>query len=63
MSMEGSGNNRRRGMSRPYTYVSEHPAQNEHFGIYGIFERKKCHVNISKMGKHEVCIPKSRILV
>ncbi len=37
MSMEGSGNNRRRGMSRPYTYVSEHPAQNEHFGIYGIY--------------------------
>lgn len=29
----------------------------------GVFERKKCHVNISKMGKYEVCIPKSRILV
>ena len=24
-------------MSRPYTYVGEYPAQNEHFGIYGIF--------------------------
>lgn len=46
-----------------HIYVSEHPAQNEHFGIYGVFERKKCHVNISKMGKYEVCIPKSRILV
>lgn len=28
------------------------------FGIYGIFEREKCAVNISKMGKHEICIPK-----
>ena len=50
-------------MPRSYTHTSEYPAQNERFGIYGIFERKKCAANISKMGKHEVCIPKSRILV
>ena len=50
-------------MSGPYTYNGKHPAQNERFGIYGIFERKKCNADISKMGKHEVCIPKPRILV
>lgn len=27
-------------MSRPYTYVGNDTAQNERFGIYGIFERK-----------------------
>ena len=63
VSMEGSGNHRGRSMSGSYTYVGEYPAQNERFGIYGISERKKCPVNISKMGEHEVCIPKPRILV
>ena len=33
-------------MSRPYTYVGEHPAQNERFGIYGVFKSEKCIVNI-----------------
>ncbi len=50
-------------MSRPYSYAGEYPAQNERFGIYGIFERKKCIDDISEMGKYEVCIPKLRILV
>ena len=63
MSMERRRNNRGRSMPRPYTYISEHPAQNERFGIYGIFERKECTVDISKMGKYEICIPKPRVLV
>ena len=46
MSMEGSRNNRGRSMPRPYTYVSKYPAQNEHFGFYGLFERK----NFQKWG-------------
>ena len=50
-------------MSRPHTYVGEYPAQNERFGIYGVSEREKCAVNLSKMGEYEVCIPKPRILV
>ena len=50
-------------MSRPYTYIGQYPAQNEHFGIYGLLKREKCIVNISKMGEYEICIPKSRILV
>lgn len=41
MSMEGSGNNRRRNMSRSYSFAIKYPAENERFGIYGIFERKK----------------------
>ena len=39
--MEGSGNNRRRNMSRSYSFATKYPAENERFGIYGIFERKK----------------------
>ena len=46
-----------------YTYVGKYPAQNERFGIYGIFKRKECIIDISKMGKYEICIPKPRILV
>ena len=45
-------------MSRPYTYVSTNPAQNERFGIYGISKGEKCITHFSKMGKYEVCIPK-----
>ena len=48
---------------RPYTYVGEHPAQNERFGVYGVFERKKCIADIPEVGKYEVCVPKPRILV
>ena len=44
-------------------YAGEHPAQNERFGVYGISQRKKCIVDISEMGKYEICIPKPRILV
>lgn len=41
LSMEGRGNNRRRNMSRSYSFAIKYPAENERFGIYGIFERKK----------------------
>ena len=37
--MEGRGNNRRRNMSRAYSFAIKYPAENERFG--GIFERKK----------------------
>ena len=63
MPMERSGDNRGRSMPRPYIYVGEHPAQNEHFGVHGVFKRQKCTNDLSKMGKHEVCIPKPRVLV
>ena len=39
MPMERGRNNRGRSMSRPYTYVGKHPAQDERFGLYGIPER------------------------
>ena len=37
-------------MPRPYTYASKYPAQNERFGIYGIFKREECTFNFSKVG-------------
>ena len=63
MPMERSRNNRGRGMPGSYTYVGQYPAQNERFGIHGVFEREKRIVDISAMGKYEICIPKPRILV
>ena len=63
MPMEGSRNHIRRGVSRPYTHVGQHPAQNERFGVHGIFERKKCIADIPKVRKYEISVPKSRILV
>ena len=50
-------------MPIPYTHTSEHPSKNKCFGVYGISEREKQFDDISKMGKHEICIPKPRILV
>ena len=58
-----SRNNRGRSMSGSYTYVGKHPAQNERFGVYGIFKRKKRIIDIPEVGKYEICIPKPRILV
>ena len=52
-----------RGMPRPHTYAGQYPAQNERFGIHGISQRKKCIANIPEIRKHEVRIPKPRILV
>ena len=46
-----------------FFYVSIDTAQNERFGIYGIFEREKQFNNISKVWEYEICIPKPRILV
>ena len=51
--MERSGNNRRRSVSGSHTYSCIVATQNERFGVHGIFERKKCDDNISKMGKFE----------
>ena len=50
-------------MSGSCPHAGKYPAQNEHFGIYGISERKERDDHISKMGKHEILIPKPRILV
>ena len=50
-------------MPGSYTHTSKYPAQNERFGIYGIFERKERNVDILEMGEYEVCVPTSRILV
>ena len=50
-------------MPWPYTSFSKYTTQNERFGIYGVFKRKKQFINISKVWKYEICIPKSRILV
>ena len=50
-------------MSGSYTHTGEHPAQNERFGIHGIFEREECNVDMPEMGQYEICIPKPRILV
>ena len=61
--MERSRNHRRGSVSGSYPHAGKYPAQNERFGIHGIFERKECDDHISKMGKYEICIPKPRILV
>lgn len=37
-------------MSGSYTYVGEHPAQNERFGVHGIFKRQKCIDGILEVG-------------
>ena len=50
-------------MPRSYTHVGEYPAQNERFGVYGIFKGKERAADFSKLGKCEVCVPKPRILV
>lgn len=63
MRMERSKDNRGRGVPGSHTYVGKHPAQNERFGVYGVFERKKCTADIPEVGKYEVCVPKPRILV
>ena len=39
--MERSRSNRGRDMSGSLTYAGKYPAQNERFGIYGIFEGKE----------------------
>ena len=63
MSVERGGDNRGRSMPGSHTYVSKHPAQNERFGIHGISKREERITDIPEMGKYEVRIPKSRILV
>ena len=63
MPMEGSRDNRRRNLSGSCSLTVKYPAQNERFGIYGIFKGKEQLDDISKIREHEVCIPKPRILV
>ena len=60
-------------MSGSYTHAGKPPAQNKRFRLYGVFERKKCVVNLSKekecivnlskVGEYEVCVQKPRVLV
>ena len=61
--MEGGGNNGRGSVPGSHTYIGEYTAQNERFGVYGIFEGEELLDDISEMGQHEVRIPKPRILV
>ena len=63
MSVERRRDNRRRGVPGSHTSTVVDPAQNERFGLYGIPKRKKFATNLPKVGEHEVCIPKPRILV
>ena len=63
MSVERSRDNRGRSVPGLHTYVGKHPAQNERLGIHGVSERENCVANISKMGKYEICIPKTRVWV
>ena len=48
MSMERSRDHRGRGMSGSHTHAGKPPAQNKRVRLYGVFERKKCVVNLSK---------------
>lgn len=50
-------------MSRSYSFAIKYPAENERFGIYGIFKREKQFNDISEIWKYEVRIPKPRVLV
>ena len=50
MSMERSRNHRGRSVSRSYTYAGEYPAQNERFGVYGVFKRKSALLIYQKWG-------------
>lgn len=43
-------------MSRPHTHVSANTTEIECFRIHGKLERGKQFDDISKMGKHEICI-------
>ena len=61
--MERGKDHRGRNMPGSYPYIGKHPAQNERFGIHGIFEGEECIAHFPEMGEHEICVPKPRILV
>ena len=61
--MERSRDNRKEGMSGPYTPISKHTAENKSIGIYGVSEREKQSDDIPKIWEYEICIPEQRILV
>ena len=63
MQVEGSGDHRRRGVPGPYPSAAKYPAQNERFGIHGIFEGKEQSDDFPEIWEHEICVPKPRILV
>ena len=48
----GSGDNRRRGVYRPYTSVGKYTAENERIKFQGILERKKQLDDISKVRQY-----------
>ena len=48
--VERSRNSRRGSVPGSHTYAGKYPAQNERFGVHGVFERKKLVDDISKMG-------------
>ena len=48
--MEGRRNHRRRDMPGSHTHAGKHPAQNERFGIHGVFERQKRIDDFQKWG-------------
>ena len=50
-------------MPGSHTHAGKHPAQNERFGIHGVFERQKRIDDFPKVGKYEIRIPKPRVLV
>ena len=56
--MERGWDNRRRSLPGSYSFTSEYPAQNERFGVYGVFEGKEQFDDISEVREYEICIPK-----
>ena len=60
MSVKRSRDHRGRGMSGTYTHAGKPPAQNKRVRLYGVFERKKCVVNLSKEKKCVVNLSKEK---
>ena len=61
--MERGRDHRSRSMPRSYPYVGNDTAEDECVRIHGIFEREKQSDDIPKMGKHEIQVQESAILV
>ena len=61
--MERDRNNIGRDMPGSYTSVGNYTAKVECIKCDGIFEREEQFDDISKMGKHKICIQKQRVLV
>ena len=61
--MERGRDHRSRSMPRSYPYVGNDTAEDECVRIHGVSERKKQSDDIPKMGKHEIQVQESAILV